>query len=113
VHLTVLKNIVERDADMVRDIVNGRLLPLMEKHGFKVAGVTFNWANDTQYTPEQQLQMEQMLLNAGYDIDPKYFSDKYGVPVKGRATLGWNAGFQPAITAGWKPALQDTDSFFA
>jgi phage gp29-like protein len=87
VHLTVLKNIVERDADMVRDIVNGRLLPLMEKHGFKVSGVTFNWANDTQYTPEQQLQMEQMLLNAGYEIDPKYFSDKYGVPVKGRKAM--------------------------
>lgn len=114
VHLTVLKNIVERDADMVRDIVNGRLLPLMEKHGFKVSGITFNWANDTQYTPEQQLQMEQMLLNAGYDIDPKYFSDKYGVPVKGRTTLGWNAGGSTTLRmADEPPALQNVDSFFA
>ena len=87
VHLTVLKNIIERDADMVRDIVNTKLIPLMVDKGILPKVLEFNWNNDTQYTSEQQLQMEQMLLSAGYEIDPQYFVDKYGVPIKGRKQI--------------------------
>ena len=25
-----------------------------------------------------------MLVNGGYDIDPKYFAEKYGIPVLGK-----------------------------
>ena len=87
VHLSVLKNLVEKDADMVRDVINGQLLPKMHKLGVNIGDIRFDWVNDTQYTPEQQLQMEQMLLSAGYEIDPKYFTDKYGVPITGKKTI--------------------------
>jgi len=94
VHLEVLKNLVEKDADMVRDIINDKLLPLMNAKGFGLEGMRFDWVNDTQYSPEQQLQMEQMLLTAGYEIDPDYFQQKYGVPIVGFKNVFVFSGFK-------------------
>ena len=37
-----------------------------------------------EYTPQEQINIEQMLVNGGYDIDPKYFTEKYGIPVLGK-----------------------------
>jgi len=93
VHLEVLKTLIEKDADMVRDVINDKLLPLMNAKGFGLEGARFDWVIDTQYTPEQQLQMEQMLLNAGYDIDADYFAQKYGIPIVGRKEITPNSFF--------------------
>lgn len=94
VHLEILKNLVEKDADMIRDVVNDKLLPMLEKKGFPVADLRFDWTNDTQYSSTEQLQMEQMLLNAGYEIDPQYFADKYGVPILGKKEITPESFFQ-------------------
>ena len=85
VHLSVLKDIVEADADFIRDLVNNRLLPFMARHGIDVAGHRFEWDNSIDYTPEQQRAIEQMLLSAGYDIAPEYFADKYNIPLEKRS----------------------------
>lgn len=82
VHLEVFQNVVEKDADMVKDIVNDQLLPRMEKHGFPVKGLHFEWDDSIDYTPEQQLEYEKMIADR-YEVDPKYFIDKYGVPITG------------------------------
>ena len=37
-HLEVFKNLIEQDCDMLRDIINNRLLPRMVLHGFPVQG---------------------------------------------------------------------------
>lgn len=84
VHLEVLQNLVEKDADMLRDVINDKLIPFLNNKGFNLNNIRFDWVNDTQYSPEQQLQMEQMLLNAGYEIDSDYFQQKYGVPINGK-----------------------------
>jgi hypothetical protein len=84
VHLEIFKNIIEADADFVRDIVNNRLMPFMIMHGFPVDGYRFNWDDSIDYTPDQMQNIEQMLLNANYDIDPQYFIDKYNIPITGR-----------------------------
>lgn len=78
-HLEVFENLVEADRAMLRDIVNNQLLPRMARHGFPVKGLRFDWDDAIDYTPEQQKAFEEMLLTH-YDIDPKYFEDKYGVP---------------------------------
>jgi len=78
-HLEVFENLVESDRDMLRDVVNNQLLPRMVRHGFPLKGLRFDWDDSVDYTPEQQKAYEEMLL-AHYDIDPKYFEDKYGVP---------------------------------
>lgn len=82
VHLEVFENVVEKDADLVKDIVNDQLLPRMVKHGFPVKGLHFEWDESIDYTPEQQLAYETMIADR-YEVDPKYFIDKYGVPITG------------------------------
>ena len=82
VHLEVFENVVEKDADLVKDIVNDQLLPRMVKHGFPVKGLHFEWDNSIDYTPEQQLEYEKMILDR-FEVDPKYLIDKYGVPITG------------------------------
>lgn len=83
VHLEVFENVVEKDADLVRDIVNGQLLPRMVRHGFPVKGLRFEWDNSIDYTPEQQLEYEKMILDR-FEVDPQYLIDKYGVPITGK-----------------------------
>ena len=79
-HLKVFQNLVEEDCDNIRDVVNTQLIPRMVKHGFPLKGMRFDWDYSTDYTPEQQNQYEQMILN-NYEVDPKYFEEKYGMPV--------------------------------
>jgi hypothetical protein len=85
VHLEVLKEIIAQDCDYIKDIVNGRLIPLMAAKGFPVEGAKFAWDESIDYTPEEQVQIEQMLLEE-YDIDPKYFIEKYNVQISGKKT---------------------------
>jgi hypothetical protein len=84
VHLQVFENIVEADADMVRDIINNKLIPFMLIHGFALEGYRFEWDDSVDYTPDQMRAIEQMLLAGGYEIDPEYFTEKYNIPITGR-----------------------------
>lgn len=79
-HLTVFENLVESDRDMLRDIVNNQLLPRMAKHGFPIKGLRFEWDDAVDYTPEQQVAYEKMIADR-YEVDPKYFAEKYSMPV--------------------------------
>ena len=83
VHRKMLENLIQKDADMVRDLVNWQLIPRMVRHGFPVAGYHFEWDESVDYTPEQQVAYERLLLEH-YDVDTQYFIDKYNVPLIGR-----------------------------
>lgn len=83
VHLEVFNNIIEADADMLRDTINWKLIPFLIQHGFPLLGYRFDWDDSIDYTPEQQLKIEQMLLN-NYDVDPQYFSEKYNIKIIGK-----------------------------
>lgn len=80
VHLEVFNNVIERDADYVKDIVNDELLPRMTRHGFPVKGLRFIWDESLDYTPEQQIAYEGMISDR-FDVDPQYFIDKYNIPI--------------------------------
>lgn len=82
-HFQVFLNVVDRDADFLRDIINGELLPRMLKHGFPVKGLRFDWDESIDYTPEQQIAYETMLSDR-YEVDPKYFIEKYNIPIIGK-----------------------------
>jgi hypothetical protein len=68
---------------MLRDVVNNQLLPKMVRHGFPVEGLRFDWDDSIDYTPEQQVAYETMIADR-YDVDPKYFAEKYSMPVGDR-----------------------------
>lgn len=97
-HLQVFENLVESDRDMLRDVVNNRLIPRMVKHGFPLKGLRFDWDDSVDYTPEQQKAYEEMVLQH-YDVDPKYFEEKYGMPCEKKQ--------QPATLAPEPPTPPD------
>lgn len=79
-HLQVFQNLVNADADMLRDVVNNQLIPRMVRHGFPVKGLRFDWDDSIDYTPDQQVAYETMIADR-YEVDPKYFAEKYSMPV--------------------------------
>ena len=83
VHLSIFEEVVDRDADMIRDIVNDQLLPRMIKHGFPVQGLRFDWDESVDYSPEQQVVFETMILDR-FEVDPQYLIDKYNIPIVGK-----------------------------
>ena len=85
-HLEVFQNIIEADCDKIRDMVNNQLIPLMILHGFPLKGIHFEWDYSVDYTPEQQVAYETMVLN-NYEVDPAYFTEKYNMPVGERRTV--------------------------
>lgn len=93
-HLEVFENIIEADCDSIRDIVNDQLIPRMIRHGFPLNGLRFDWDYSVDYSPEQQVNYETMVLN-NYDVDPSYFEDKYGMPVGNRRNNAPNSPTEP------------------
>ncbi|MCK9452852.1 MAG: DUF935 domain-containing protein [Bacteroidales bacterium] len=85
VHLEVFENVVEADADFLRDVINNRLLPFMVMHGFAMDGYRFEWDESVEYTPQEQINIETMLVNGGYEIELKYWLEKYNIPVIGKS----------------------------
>lgn len=86
-HLEVFENLVESDRTMLADIVNNQLIPRMVKHGFPIKGLRFEWDDSVDYTPEQQVSFETMVADR-YEVDPKYFAEKYNMPVGERRNSG-------------------------
>lgn len=82
VHLEVFENVIESDADFIKDLVNDELLPRMRRHGFPVDGLSFVWDEQISYTPEQQVAYETMIADR-YEVEPDYFINKYGMPITG------------------------------
>lgn len=81
-HLDIFKNLVDDDADMLRDVINWKLIPFMVANGFPVGDCRFDWDESIDWTPEQQLEIEKMLLSH-YVIDPSYFTNKYNIQITG------------------------------
>ena len=80
VHLEIFERTTESDAIMCAHVINGRLLPLMELHGFPVKGCRFQWNNAASYSPAEQREIERLVLEY-YNIPPEYFTEKYGVTI--------------------------------
>ena len=85
-HLQVFMNLVESDRDLLRDIINNQLIPKLIKLGFPLKGLRFEWDDTVDYTPEQQVAYETMIVDR-YDVDPSYFTEKYGMPVGKRRDM--------------------------
>lgn len=81
VHQDMLDNLIGKDADFVKDLVNWQLIPKMIKHGFPLKGFRFQWDEGINYSPEQKLAYEQFLAQT-YDVDPQYFIEQYNMPLK-------------------------------
>ena len=82
-------------------------MPFLNMHGFSVDGLRFDWDDSVEYTPAEQTAIETMLVNGGYEIESKYWVEKYNIPVTGkrdpapsnffRITPGGTRGLHSAI----------------
>jgi len=82
VHLEIFEKVVKSDADMLAEVVNEDLLPLMEKHGFGLGNVQFEFDDSKEYTP-QELSSILGVLMQHYEVDEDYINNKIQIPVKG------------------------------
>ena len=94
VHLEVFENVIAADEKLIRNVVNNKLIPFMIMKGFPLEGCQFEWDDTVVYTPEHIREVERMLINGGYEIDPKYFQDKYGIEITGKREM------MPALKGG-------------
>lgn len=92
-HLEVFEKVCRADATRIKYLVNGRLIPLMIRHGFPLQGVTFDWDDAANFTPAEQRENESLVMSE-YDIDPKYFSDKYKIPILGKKAVSATSFFE-------------------
>lgn len=84
VHLDIFNRLCDSDADMLRDVVNNRLFPVMQRQGFPITdNLIFQWDDSVEFTPQECINIEQALLNS-YEIDPEYFIEKYNIPITGK-----------------------------
>lgn len=94
VHENVTDEIAKADADFLADLVNDRLKPVLNRHGFKLENFRFEWDESYEYSPTEMLEVEKMLLEF-YDIDPAYFIEKHNIPVMPKKTQA-SPGVPPA-----------------
>lgn len=82
VHQDVSDEIAKADAEFLADMVNDKVLPLLNKHGFGMDGVRFDWDDTYELTPIEMLEVEKLILQY-YDVDPAYFIEKHNIPITG------------------------------
>lgn len=94
VHMDVFDQVVESDAIMITDVVNDNLIPLMVRHGFNVKGFSFEYEDIQEYSAQEQVNIETMILN-NFDVEANYFEEKYGVKIIGQKAPPAPAGEKP------------------
>lgn len=82
VHLQILNEVRKADTAEVTDWLNDTLLPIMRAQGFNIPdGYSIAVIDRPNVTPKDKIAIDQVLLNAGYNIDPDYIQDFYGTPL--------------------------------
>ncbi len=81
VHLEIFERTTESDAIMCAHIVNGRLLPLMEMHGFPVKGLRFQWNNAAAFSPAENRENLRLVLEY-FNVPGEHITETLGIPVE-------------------------------
>lgn len=83
VHLRILDEVRKSDVSEVTDWLNDTLLPILRAQGFNIPdGYSIAVIDRTNVNPKDKIAIDQVLLNAGYNIDPDYIEDFYGTPLQ-------------------------------
>lgn len=90
----------ERQSDMIREadkrflrsIVNGKLIPMMIRHGYNLEGYTFEWAEQADMKALWE-RTNQALSH--YIVPPEWIEDTFGIPVQEREPMNPNGDDEP------------------
>lgn len=72
----------DNDARFIKALVNDRLFPFMDNLGFSWKGYSFEWDTTEKLSLKDKSEIDERISRMGFDIDEKYISETYGVPVK-------------------------------
>lgn len=82
VHLKILETVQLADVAELTDWLNDTLLPVLRLQGFNIPdGYTIAVVDKPNVKPKDKIAIDQVLLNAGYNLDPDYIEDFYGTPL--------------------------------
>ncbi|WP_371851066.1 phage portal protein family protein [Thermaurantimonas aggregans] len=82
VHLLADEDVAEYNRDYISDLINETLLPQLAQHGFATEGRYFQYVIAKQVSDEQHRQ--DVWLDQHFEIDPEFWAERYGVPIRGR-----------------------------
>ncbi len=82
VHERGFKEVKDKMAADLEANINTRLIPVMLMNGFPVQGCRFVWDKAYQYSPEEMLRVETLLLQH-YKVKKEYFANKYHIDIEG------------------------------
>lgn len=103
VHEDVADSICDSDTQDVLEFCNEDLMPLLIIHGWPFTPDHQILIDDShEFSPEEMKDIEEMLLGE-YDVEPKYFIEKYNVPIIAKKSETTNP----------KTELAGTNGFFA
>lgn len=71
----------DNDAKFIKNLVNDRLIPFMQNLSIPVNGY-FEWDTSEKLSLKDKSEVDKRIAEMGFDIDEKYITDTYGVPVK-------------------------------
>jgi hypothetical protein len=80
VHLDMFKKISESDTQWLLEVINDDLFPLLQKHGFNVAGHRFIEDQSKNYEPQELTNVLQVLLQY-YDVDEIWLNERLNIPL--------------------------------
>lgn len=85
VHLEIFEKVCKSDANLLTEVINEDLFPLLNKHGFGLEGFEFEFDESKEYTPEELSSILGVLCQY-YEVDEDYINDKIQIPVTGKKT---------------------------
>lgn len=106
VHERGFKEIKDKMARDLAANINTRLIPAMLLNGFPLQGCRFEWNDTYNYTPQEMLQIEGLLLQY-YKIKKEYFINRYNVDIEGEKVA------MPGLKATNKAGRNKDLDFFA
>jgi hypothetical protein len=81
VHQSTADDFTGADLRWLQFLVNGKILPLLDLHGFGFKGLKFIFDHTERISKIDQFTIDSKLLDY-YKIKPQYITDTYGTPVE-------------------------------
>lgn len=91
VHQEVANEYAASDMKFLQYVINDKLFPLLNIHGFGFDGFQFKWDSTEKLSLKQQFEIDEKLM-FHFDVDPAYITEKYGTPVTPKANPIVNPG---------------------
>lgn len=82
VHMEIYNEITSSDITDIQDWVNDDFIPIMRNWGFDIPdGYYFEIIEKQVIKPLDKIKIDQILLQAGYNLKPDYIAEFYGTPL--------------------------------